>query len=78
MREGRAFAAASPRRASRSRRTTTRVAVPEGHHPGVFHGFLALVQYLDAAARALSGAADAIASPLSDRKNSGDHGGLAG
>ncbi|MFF8278941.1 hypothetical protein ACF05T_22925 [Streptomyces lateritius] len=67
--EGRAFAA---------RPAEAGGAVPEDHHPGVFHGFPALVQYLEAAARALSGAADAIASRLSGRKNSGDHGGLAG
>ncbi|MFF8606660.1 alpha/beta hydrolase [Streptomyces sp. NPDC015346] len=67
--EGRAFAAAL---------AAAGVAVTEDHHPGMFHGFLALAEYLDAAARALTGAADAIASTLSDRKNRGDHGGRTG
>ncbi|WP_137990899.1 alpha/beta hydrolase [Streptomyces vilmorinianum] len=67
--EGRAFAAAL---------AEAGVAVTEDHHPRMFHGFLALAEYLGDAARALRGAADAIASTGPDRKIHGDHGGGAG
>ncbi|HEY9374334.1 alpha/beta hydrolase [Streptomyces sp.] len=67
--EGRAFAAAL---------RAAGAAVTEDHRPAMFHGFLAMSAYLDEARQALRGAADAIVATLSDRKNSGDHGGSAG
>ncbi|MFD9032297.1 alpha/beta hydrolase [Streptomyces sp. NPDC059567] len=67
--EGRAFAAAL---------AAAGVEVTEDHHPGMFHSFLALHEYLGASARAVRRAGDAIASTLPDRKISGDHGGVAG
>ncbi|MFI5980442.1 alpha/beta hydrolase [Streptomyces sp. NPDC051555] len=50
----------------------------EDHHPGMFHGFLGLVDFLPAARRALDGVAEAIARTVSSRKNCGADGGDAG
>ncbi|MFJ7203824.1 alpha/beta hydrolase [Streptomyces sp. NPDC098789] len=50
----------------------------EDHHPGMFHGFLGLVDFLPAARRALDGVGEAIARTVSGRKNCGVNGGDAG
>ncbi|MEU8528341.1 alpha/beta hydrolase [Streptomyces sp. NPDC048629] len=67
--EGRAFAAAL---------RAAGTPVTEDCRPAMFHGFLAMSEYLDEARQALRGAADAMAATLPDRKNHGDHGGSAG
>ncbi|MET3982894.1 alpha/beta hydrolase [Streptomyces sp. PvR034] len=50
----------------------------EDHHPGMFHGFLGLVDLLPAARRALDGVGEAIARTVSSGKNCGVDGGGAG
>lgn len=67
--EGRAYAA---------RLRSAGVAVTEGHHPGMFHGFLGFPQLLREARSALTDVAEAVALTVSDRKNGGDVGGNTG
>ncbi|MEV0118880.1 alpha/beta hydrolase [Streptomyces sp. NPDC050844] len=67
--EGRAYAA---------RLRSAGVAVTEGHHPGMFHGFLGFPQLLGEARTALADVAEAVALTVSDRKNGGDVGGNTG
>ncbi|MET9699496.1 alpha/beta hydrolase [Streptomyces sp. NPDC006529] len=50
----------------------------EDHHPGMFHGFLALSGLLPAARHALDGVGEAIARTASSGKNCGEGGGDAG
>ncbi|WP_330329023.1 alpha/beta hydrolase [Streptomyces sp. NBC_00536] len=50
----------------------------EDHHPGMFHGFLALSGLLPEARRALDGVGEAIARTVSSGKNCGANGGDAG
>ncbi|MFI6937907.1 alpha/beta hydrolase fold domain-containing protein [Streptomyces sp. NPDC050418] len=54
------------------------VPVARSHFPRMFHGFFGLAEHLDDARTALAGVTEAIAATVSDRKNSGDHGGAAG
>ncbi|MFC8128880.1 alpha/beta hydrolase [Streptomyces sp. NPDC057302] len=54
------------------------VPVTQGHHPGMFHGFLGFTRLLEDARAAVADVAEAVASTVSDRKNSGDVGGSTG
>ncbi|MFI6087758.1 alpha/beta hydrolase [Streptomyces sp. NPDC051218] len=54
------------------------VPVTRGHYPGMFHGFLGFPKLLDDARAAVAEVAEAVASTVSDRKISGDVGGVTG
>ncbi|WP_199549466.1 alpha/beta hydrolase [Streptomyces sp. N35] len=54
------------------------VPVTEAHFPQAFHGFFGFGEVLEDARTALAGVVTAIASTVTDRKNSGGHGGDAG
>ncbi|MFJ2767079.1 alpha/beta hydrolase [Streptomyces sp. NPDC087300] len=54
------------------------VPVTHGHHPEMFHGFLGFPGLLDEAETAVAAVAEAIASTVKGRKNSGEGGGAAG
>ncbi|MGW7272688.1 alpha/beta hydrolase [Streptomyces sp. NPDC054864] len=54
------------------------VPVTRGHYPGMFHGFLGFPRLLDDARAAVAEVAEAVASTASDRKISGDVGGVTG
>ncbi|MEV7194167.1 alpha/beta hydrolase [Streptomyces sp. NPDC093510] len=54
------------------------VGVTLSHHPRMFHGFLGFPDVLPEAGEALNGAAEAIASVMKHRKNSGTGRGCAG
>ncbi|MEU5954516.1 alpha/beta hydrolase [Streptomyces sp. NPDC047525] len=54
------------------------VPVTQGHYPGMFHGFLGFTRLLEDARAAVADVAEAVASAVYDRKNSGDVGGVTG
>ncbi|ATL25924.1 alpha/beta hydrolase [Streptomyces formicae] len=54
------------------------VPVTHGHHPRMFHGFLGFPGLLSEAETAVTAVAEAIASTVKGRKNSGEEGGCAG
>ncbi|GAA1928774.1 alpha/beta hydrolase [Streptomyces durmitorensis] len=54
------------------------VPVTQGHYPGMFHGFLGFTRLLEDARAAVADVAEAVASAVYDRKNSGDVGGTTG
>lgn len=54
------------------------VPVTRGHYPQMFHGFLGFPRLLEDARAAVADVAEAVASTVSSRKNSGDVGGDAG
>ncbi|MEV8318707.1 alpha/beta hydrolase [Streptomyces sp. NPDC059900] len=54
------------------------VPVTRGHYPGMFHGFLGFPRLLDDARAAVANVAEAVASTVTDRKISGDVGGVTG